>query len=332
MNASSYLIVLLQTTICLSIALFICAIARKSSGVRLIVSQMAIVVSAMILIVCSMVILQVKPIVSVSVPEAVAFTVPITNKVIVPPPRIETTPNQKGDNNLGQVEQRSATNPIYQTTSSFTISKLVSIVYGVGLAFSIFPMALGTWWIRRARKICLGVTAGTAFDVVKSISERHGIRTPRLYAGEAVTIPFVSGLFQKQIFVPLGWVNGPCDVACRAIIEHEVAHVVSRDLERKFLCRLACSLIWFQPLVWIAFRVMANASEELCDQRVLEAGVSNTSYANTLMQIRENAKRSNVPGLVIGAVSRESNLAKRMKLILAILVALRRLAGLLFGF
>ncbi|MEI8282401.1 MAG: M56 family metallopeptidase, partial [Armatimonadota bacterium] len=317
MNASAFLIVLIQTTLCLTVGLIICAIARKSSGVRLLVSQIAIGASAVLLLAGSLFTLQSHPIVAVNLPEAVAFSVPSTNKEIAPIPAAQATPTPTVTSEVAKPEPQPKTEPVYQSVSSFTISKLVSMTYGAGFILSVLPMALGALWIRRVRKSCRQVTEGTTFDVVKRISERQGIRAPKLNASEAITIPFVSGLFRKQIFVPINWVDGQCDIACNAIIEHEIAHIVSRDLERKFLCRVACSLVWFQPLAWMTFRIMGNASEELCDQSVLQAGVSNTAYADTLLKIRENAKRSNVPGLVIGAVSRESNLAKRMKLILA---------------
>ncbi len=319
MNASAFLIVLIQTTLCLTVGLIICAIARKSSGVRQLVSQIAIGASAILLLAGSLFTLQAHPIVAVNLPEAVAFTVPNTTNEIAPASQVQANPKENTTTEVAKTEAQPLpkAEPVYQSVSSFTVSKLVSMTYGAGFLLSLLPMAFGTLWIRKIRKSCRQVTEGTTFDVVKRVSERQGIRAPKLNASEAVTIPFVSGLFLKQIFVPINWVDGQCDIACSAIIEHEIAHIVSRDLERKFLCRVACSLVWFQPLAWMTFRIMGNASEELCDQSVLQAGVSNTAYADTLLRIRENAKRSNVPGLVIGAVSRESNLAKRMKLILA---------------
>ena len=319
MNASAFLIVLIQTTLCLTVGLIICAIARNFSGVRLLVSQIAIVASAVLLLAGSLFTLQVHPIVAVNLPEAVAFTVPNTRNEVEPTNQVQATLKETATTEFAktEVQPQPKSEPVYQSVSSFTISKLVSMTYGAGFILSLLPMALGALWIQKIRKGCRQVTEGTTFDVVKRVSERHRIRAPKLNASEAITIPFVSGLFRKLIFVPIKWVDGQCDIACGAIIEHEIAHVVSRDLERKFLCRVACSLVWFQPLAWMTFRVMGNASEELCDQSVLQAGVPSIAYADTLLRIRENAKRSNVPGLVIGAVSRESNLAKRMKLILA---------------
>ncbi len=318
MNASSTLVIFLQTTICLSMALAICAIARKSSSVRLLVSQIAIVVSALFMIAGPWLNLSYTPMVTVKVPEFVAVVVP--NGDAVKPVQQNALPEkaqtQKQISTLTQIP------PVVSSTPAVSFEPLpwtyvVPVVYGFGLGASLVPMLLGASWIRKTRRNSQQVTKGQTFDVLTGVAERTRVRLPELYTSSTITIPFVTGLFRKQVFVPVDWIEKQCGIACLAVIEHEVAHIVSRDLEWKFLCRVACALVWFQPLTWVLFRVMSNASEELCDQSVLASGVDNTTYANTLLEIREKANKSNVPGLVIGAVSRESNLAKRMKLILA---------------
>ena len=318
MNASSTLVVFLQTSICLSAALAICAIARKSSSVRLLVSQIAIVVSALFMIAGSWLNLSYTPMVTVKVPEFVAVVVPSRDAVkpVQQNARPEKAQTQK------QISTSTQIPPFVSSAPAMSFEPLpwtyvVPVVYGFGLVASLVPMLLGANWIRKTRRNSQQVTKGQTFDVLTGVAERTRIRLPELYTSSTITIPFVTGLFRKQVFVPIDWTEGHCEISCSAVIEHEVAHIVSRDLEWKFLCRVACALVWFQPLTWLLFRVMSNASEELCDQSVLASGVASTTYANTLLEIREKANRSNVPGLVIGAVSRESNLAKRMKLILA---------------
>lgn len=315
MTTTTFFVVFLQTAVCLSAALLICALARKSSGVRLLVSQTAILVCTLFLVVARLS-LTYTPFVPVSVPEAVAFSLHQTNDEATPAKVVQSpaTEVQAATTETGPVVQPE---PVYESISSFTISRLVSLTYGLGVIVTLLPMMFGALWIRRVRRNCRPVTGGSTFDVLNQVSARRGIRVPMLFTSEAITIPFVSGLRRKQIFVPTDWVDGQCDIGCQAIIEHEVAHIVTRDLESKFLCRIACSFLWFQPLAWFTFKVMANASEEQCDESVLLSGVGSADYANTLLRIRENAKGNNVFGLVIGAVSRQSNLAKRMMLILS---------------
>ena len=318
MNATSTLVIFLQTAICLSAALLICALARKSSSVRLLVSQIAIMISALFMIAGSWLQFRYTPMVTVKVPELIAVAAPanemaksavqnsVTEKVETPKAISATTPTIPST----QPHLAAESKPI-------PLSGIVTIIYCLGLVASLVPMLLGAFWIRKTKKVSLKVTEGQTFDVLARVANRNRIKMPQLFSSADISIPFVTGLFRKQVFVPADWVDGQCDIACGAVIEHEVAHIVSRDLEWKFLCRVACALVWFQPLTWVLFRVMANASEELCDQSVIASGVSNTTYANTLLEIRANANKSNVPGLVIGAVSRESNLTKRTKLILA---------------
>jgi len=56
----------------------------------------------------------------------------------------------------------------------------------------------------------------------------------------------------------------------RYILLHEQIHIRRKDYIIKILAFLILSIHWFNPLVWIAFRLMSKDMELSCDERVLK--------------------------------------------------------------
>src|SRR5712671_6095251 len=83
----------------------------------------------------------------------------------------------------------------------------------------------------------------------------------------------------------------------RAVIAHEMAHVVRQDVAWQLVARLACALYWFQPLAWLAAWRMRVEREYACDDSVLRAGERPIAYARILLDVasRLNAGTS-APG------------------------------------
>lgn len=103
-----------------------------------------------------------------------------------------------------------------------------------------------------------------------------------------IETPFVFGVFRPGIYVPRGIEEG--DLRC--VLAHENAHIGRGDHIVKLLCVPLMALHWFNPMVWLGFRLMTNDMELSCDERALAAlGTrERKSYANALlnMSMRQN--------------------------------------------
>ena len=101
---------------------------------------------------------------------------------------------------------------------------------------------------------------------------------PRLVQGDQ---GMLGGFFRPTLVIPadrLGKWAAP-------IMLHELMHYQAGDLWFGLLFRLLCAVYWFNPLLWLCFRLMCRDEELACDERVLDAGlVSPTDYANTLLE------------------------------------------------
>ncbi len=96
-------------------------------------------------------------------------------------------------------------------------------------------------------------------------------------------MPLVWGLFHPTVLLP-----NDCDSWSpgrrRAVLAHELGHVVQRDIYLALISHLACAVHWFNPLVWWLQRRLTLERELACDQLVVDHGVPSAIYADHLLE------------------------------------------------
>ena len=138
---------------------------------------------------------------------------------------------------------------------------------------------------------------------------------------------FVGGIISPKIYIPEG-VEGQ---DLEYVLTHERVHIKRQDYRMKPLAFLAFSLLWFNPLVWIAFRLMMKDMEISCDETVLgrlgSAASKRYSYLLLAMASGENdvlgANTAFGAGVVnerIHHVMRYKKPTKKMMMILIVVV------------
>ena len=142
-----------------------------------------------------------------------------------------------------------------------------------------------------------------------------------LYETDRVDTAFVFGLFSPRVYLPAGL--GQVEKAC--VAEHERAHIRRLDPLWRLLSFAALSLHWFNPLVWLAFRLSGKDMEMSCDEAVLKrASVDiRAAYSKTLVRFASRG-RSAGPVLAFGegeTGSRVKNVMKYKKPVLWVSIA-----------
>lgn len=87
-----------------------------------------------------------------------------------------------------------------------------------------------------------------------------------LYEVDKIRSPFVFGLLSPKIYVPTGLTHQEL----LHIYSHESTHIRRHDYLVKMFGYFALCLHWFNPLVWLAFRLMCADMEMSCDESVLK--------------------------------------------------------------
>ncbi|HEY8500917.1 MAG TPA: M56 family metallopeptidase, partial [Clostridia bacterium] len=122
--------------------------------------------------------------------------------------------------------------------------------------------------------------------------------------------PFVLGLINPRIYLPVGLSKEEQNY----ILIHEQTHIRRKDHVIKTLAFLIASIHWFNPLVWIVFRLMNTDMELSCDERVLKVMNKDIRkpYANSLLSLAAGVHILNGSPLAFG----EGNVKGRIKNVL----------------
>lgn len=83
---------------------------------------------------------------------------------------------------------------------------------------------------------------------------------------EAVSTPFVLGIFRPWIYLP---VDIPEPDICH-VIAHERMHIQRKDHWWKPLGFLLLCIHWFNPLIWLAYTLFCRDIELACDERAVK--------------------------------------------------------------
>jgi TonB family protein len=137
--------------------------------------------------------------------------------------------------------------------------------------------------IRRAKP---KVDAGWA-ALLSDLSAQIGLsRVPALLVHPEPLMPMAFGIGRPGILLPCD-----CDEWTpprrRIVLLHELSHIARHDLATQLCARLVAACWWFQPLSWMALRVLRRESERACDERVIESGVRPSDYAVELLAIAQ---------------------------------------------
>ncbi len=170
-------------------------------------------------------------------------------------------------------------------------------------------MEIGTYiWL-------LGIMALLIYSLTSFVKLKMQLKSAQLiekniYEAKNLKTPFVIGLIRPKIYLPVGL----DDTERSYILLHEQTHINRKDHIIKILAFLILSIHWFNPLVWIAFRLMNTDMELSCDERVLKQMGENIKkpYASSLLSLATGRHILNGSTLAFG----EGNVKGRIKNVL----------------
>ncbi|MBR3753193.1 MAG: M56 family metallopeptidase [Ruminiclostridium sp.] len=104
-----------------------------------------------------------------------------------------------------------------------------------------------------------------------------------IYLSDAVETPFVCGLKHPRIYLPV--TLDQADIP--HVLRHERAHIDRLDHIAKPLAWLALCLHWFNPILWLAYRLLCRDMEAACDQAATKDATreDTADYAAALLHV-----------------------------------------------
>ncbi|NNC38242.1 MAG: hypothetical protein EX271_00270 [Acidimicrobiales bacterium] len=186
--------------------------------------------------------------------------------------------------------------------SPFPLGTLLLTVWMIGIAASLTRLGLAAktslTWARHSQKIEL---TNQAF-LSKEIDLRRSAYVPT---------PLVLGFFRPVVLVPQDFDLNLKNPATRAVLEHEIAHLIRQDLWTNFVQRLILALLWWcVPLYWINAQICIER-EKLCDDIAAKKVGAGRVLAAALVDLVDQHPKHQ-PLLAIGLHPRAHNLAERI--------------------
>lgn len=119
------------------------------------------------------------------------------------------------------------------------------------------------------------------------LKEHPLYRSLAVRRSDRITSPLTYGILRPVILLPKAW-NGEGSML-DYVLTHEYIHVRRFDAATKLLFAAALCLHWFNPLVWVLYRMGSRDMELSCDAGVLNRMENDgrVKYAETLLDLEE---------------------------------------------
>ena len=118
---------------------------------------------------------------------------------------------------------------------------------------------------------------------IKDILKNSKYVRRNIYSNEIIPTAFIMGIVNPKIYIP----ENLTDEQQEYVLMHEEIHIKRKDYLFKLLGFVAVCIHWFNPLVWLAYRLAENDMEMSCDEAVVkDLGVKGKAgYSQTLLSI-----------------------------------------------
>lgn len=113
-----------------------------------------------------------------------------------------------------------------------------------------------------------------------------------IYISQVISTPFALGLRNPKIYLPSNLAD-----AQEYVIAHEKTHLAWRDNLAKILGYVVLILHWFNPLVWLAFKLFVTDMEMSCDESVIRNSKEDIrkEYSRSLLELSIEKSTLGVP-------------------------------------
>jgi len=199
--------------------------------------------------------------------------------------------------------------------STPSLLALVVVVWAAGTTLALVRLIAG---MRSARAVVRSASAVSAewSALCADAQQRLGRQRPvRVLMSSQTAVPVVCGIFRPAILLPLD-ADSWDDSRRRAVLCHELAHIVRHDCLFRTIAQLARALYWFHPLVVTAIGALNAEQERACDDVVIDAGTPPLEYVDHLYAIVSASHSGAAYGGATVAFAERSRLHHRIEAIL----------------
>lgn len=162
----------------------------------------------------------------------------------------------------------------------------LAVAWGLGTAALLVRWGAAHAALSRRLRPRLEVIDGTLFRTLRRLRAEAGFDSAvRLTCAHRLSVPIALGFQTPEICVPPRALSHLDEREAESLLAHELAHLARRDPAALNLTQIAASLLFFQPLVWVARRKLYDLSELLADDWAIGRTGRPLSLARCLAEV-----------------------------------------------
>lgn len=168
--------------------------------------------------------------------------------------------------------------------------QLIFLIWSLGVILFSLRMALGYHQLSRLRREVQAIELPGILRQFNDLVNRSGIRKKIALASSLrVDIPVTLGHLKPVILLPIGLINHLSPEETKAILAHEIAHIMRRDYLQNVLISSMEILFFYHPSVWWFSATIKTIREQCCDDLALELGAEPIALSKALIRLEEQA-------------------------------------------
>lgn len=189
--------------------------------------------------------------------------------------------------------------PADPSTATIDPLAVVTVLWGAGALLFMARLLAGRRRMMRSFGERVEVSDAADLALLDELRASAGCRRPvRLTASALVPSPFATAAF--EICVPVAAFASMTGEQKRALLSHELAHLVRRDPQWLNVSEVLKAILFFQPLNAFVQRQLRDASEFLCDDFVIVQTGERLALAESLAELATRVGRTALPLAAMG--------------------------------
>jgi TonB family protein len=202
-------------------------------------------------------------------------------------------------------QEDTPTHPFPQVSSGI-------IVWGAGFAVAAAMMLTGIARLARIASRAVPLHDGSWATTTDRVAEAYGLgREVILLQTDVPDLLATWGIFRPRVLLP-SHAKMWTDDRVHAVLCHELAHIGRHDWLVQITAQVLLTVVWFNPLMWLACRRLRRESEQACDDAVLSRGVPAREYATHLLEVARICRRPEAPWAAALPMAHASTLERRI--------------------
>ena len=202
--------------------------------------------------------------------------------------------------------------PIAPAPLPFDWTPIAAMVWAAGFLLGAGTILVGIARLSRIAARASRVDDARSVELARTIAAGYGIeREVVLLQTDTADLLATWGLLRPRVLLPAharDWSEDRLHV----VLCHELAHVRRHDWFVQIAAEALRTLLWFNPLIWIACRRLRRESEQACDDAVLGKGVPARAYASHLLELARKCRLPEFPWSSALPMANPSTLERRI--------------------